>query len=71
MSELFDLTQEQLANKLGVSRYAIIRIENGELTTDEMVIKIAHFFDKDPSEIFFVNKLNKYNRNKLVIRQSR
>lgn len=56
-SEGFDLTQEQLANELGVSRHTIIRIESGDSTTDEMVIKIANFFNKDPREIFFVDNV--------------
>jgi putative transcriptional regulator len=54
-SEKFDLTQDQLAKVLGVSRQTIIAIENGANTSAEMVIKIAEFFDKDPREIFFIN----------------
>lgn len=54
-SEEFDLTQEQLAEVLGVSRTTIVSIENGGSTSDEMVLKIANFFKKDPREIFFIN----------------
>lgn len=54
-SAQFDLTQEQLAQALGVSRSTIIAIENGKKTSGEMVIKLAHFFNKDPREIFFTN----------------
>lgn len=54
LSEGFDLTQEELALALGVSRHTIISIEKGGSTTAEMVIKIGHFFNKDPREIFFI-----------------
>lgn len=54
-SEEFDLTQKQLADELGVTRTTIVSIENGGSTTDEMVLKIAHFFNKDPREIFFLD----------------
>jgi putative transcriptional regulator len=54
-SKDFDLTQEELANALGVSRHTIVSIENGGNTTGEMVLKIANFFNVDPREIFFVN----------------
>jgi putative transcriptional regulator len=51
----FDLTQEQLAQALGISRTTIVAIENGKSTSDEIVLKIAHFFNKDPREIFFTS----------------
>jgi putative transcriptional regulator len=54
-SEGFDLTQEQLAQTLGVSRQTVVSIENGGSTSDEMVIKISNFFNKDPREIFFTD----------------
>lgn len=54
LSEEFDLTQEELAAALGVSRHTIISIEKGGSTTAEMVIKIGLFFNKDPREIFFI-----------------
>jgi putative transcriptional regulator len=50
----YDMTQEQLAKALGVSRTTINAIENGQSTSSEMVIKIGNFFNKDPREIFFV-----------------
>lgn len=54
-SKQYNLTQEELAKALGVSRHTIISIENGGNTTGLMVIKLAHFFDRDPREIFFTN----------------
>jgi putative transcriptional regulator len=56
-SKDFDLTQEELANALGVSRHTIVSIENGGNTTGEMVLKIADFFDVDPREIFFIDSV--------------
>lgn len=55
LSREFDLTQEELAKALGVSRHTIISIENGGNTTGKMVLKIAKFFNKDPREIFFID----------------
>lgn len=55
LSREFDLTQEELAKALGVSRHTIISIENGGNTTGKMVLKIAEFFNKDPREIFFID----------------
>lgn len=52
-SEGFDLSQRQLAEALGVHRVTITMIENGGNTSDEMVLKIANFFGKDPRDIFF------------------
>lgn len=55
LSREFDMTQEELAKALGVSRHTIISIENGGNTTGKMVLKIAKFFNKDPREIFFID----------------
>ncbi|MGC4378304.1 helix-turn-helix domain-containing protein [Fictibacillus sp. Mic-4] len=56
-SEKFDLTQEELANALGVSRQTIVSIENGGNTTAELMLRISNFFDKDPREIFFIDNV--------------
>ncbi len=55
-SQEFDLTQEELAKALGVSRQTIVSIENGtSIPSGDLVIKIANFFRKDPREIFFTD----------------
>lgn len=57
LSRKYDMTQEELAKELGVSRHTIISIENGGNTTGKMILKIAEFFNKDPREIFFINSV--------------
>jgi putative transcriptional regulator len=54
-SQEFDLTQEELAKVLGVSRTTVAAIESGGSTSDEIVMKISDFFKRDPREIFFIN----------------
>jgi putative transcriptional regulator len=54
-SKEFDMTQEELARAIGVSRHTIIAIEKGGTPTAEVMLKIANFFNKDPREIFFTN----------------
>ena len=53
-SEGFDLTQEQLAIELGVSRATIVELEKGRPPSAELMLKISAFFNKDPREIFFI-----------------
>jgi len=48
-----DLTQEQLADQLGVTRQTIIAIENHKyLPSLELAFKMANFFQVDLEEIF-------------------
>lgn len=54
-SEGFDLTQEQLAKALGVSRQTINELEKGRPPSAELLLKVSKFFNKDPREIFFTN----------------
>lgn len=53
-SEKFNMTQEELAKALGLSRQTLSAIENGNAkVTAETMIKIAEFFGEDPRNIFF------------------
>ena len=52
-SEGYDLTQEQLAKELNVSRATITSVEKGCVPSAELMLKIANFFNVDPREIFF------------------
>jgi putative transcriptional regulator len=67
-SEGFDLTQEQLANELGVSRQTINELEKGRPPSAELLLKISSFFNKDPREIFFTDDVasNLQNENNKV-----
>jgi len=48
-----DITQEQLAEKLGVSRQTIIAIEKGNYTPSVfLALKIAHYFKARVDDIF-------------------
>lgn len=52
-SQEFDMTQDELAEKVGVSRATISAIENGASTSVEIAIRIAEVFNRDPRDIFF------------------
>ncbi len=52
-----NLTQENLANSVGVSRQTIISIEKGNYTPSVLLaIKIAHTLQKNIEELFFIKK---------------
>lgn len=51
------MTQQELADKTGVSKVTISAIENGSGTSGEIMLKIAKVFNMDPREIFFINNL--------------
>lgn len=56
-SEQFDLTQEELADALGVSRDTIARLEAGREPGGLLLLRISHFFNKDAREIFFIDNV--------------
>jgi len=50
-----DMTQEDLAKAVGVTRQTIIAIEKGNYVPSLMLaLIIARFFDKNVEEIFYV-----------------
>ncbi|WP_298024284.1 helix-turn-helix transcriptional regulator [uncultured Dysosmobacter sp.] len=52
------LRQEDLANKVGVSRQTIIAVENDKYDpTLELAMKLAIALDKKVEDIFFLNSL--------------
>lgn len=55
LREAAGMTQENLAEKAGVSRGTIVRLEKGsaETTTTETLSKIADALGRKVSEIFF------------------
>lgn len=52
-SQEHDMTQDELAERVGVSRATISSIENGGSTSVEISVRIARVFGKDVREIFF------------------
>ncbi len=52
-----DLTQEDLANKIGVSRQTINSIENNRyIPSTALALKISAIFDKNVNELFELEK---------------
>lgn len=53
------LTQEELANALGVTRQTIISIENGKYTASlPLAYKIARYFEKTIEDIFDFSEID-------------
>ncbi len=51
-----DMSQEQLANEIGITRQSIHSIEKGKFVPSTLLaLKIAKFFNKSVEEIFFIN----------------
>ena len=53
------LTQQALADEVGVTRATIISIEKGNYNPSlELSFRISRFFEKDINEIFYVKEQN-------------
>lgn len=49
------ISQEELAQRLGITRQTVIAIEKGNYTPSVLLaIKISHFFKKSIEDIFFL-----------------
>lgn len=54
--EIMDITQEQLANELKITRWYLCRLEEQSFSpTPELMIKICRFFGKELSEVFYID----------------
>lgn len=52
-----DVTQQQLADAVGVSRQTVVAIEKGKfLPSTPLAIKIARFFEKPVESIFILEE---------------
>lgn len=52
-----DMSQEELANEIGVTRQSIHSIEKGKFVPSTLLaLKIAKFFNKSVEDIFFINE---------------
>lgn len=52
-----DVTQQQLADAVGVSRQTVLAIEKGKfLPSTPLAIKIARFFEKPVESIFILEE---------------
>ena len=50
-----DMTQQDLAKAMGVSRHAIVAIETGRYIANvDFAIKLAKYFNKKVEDIFFL-----------------
>jgi len=55
----FDLTQEQLAKKIGVSRQTINSIEkNRYVPSTILALKLSEVFNKPVNDIFFLDEID-------------
>jgi putative transcriptional regulator len=54
------MTQEELAQAVGVTRQTIISIEKGRFVPSTMLaLKLSRFFKKPVEDIFFIIECNK------------
>lgn len=54
-----EMTQQQLADKVGVTRQTIVALEKGNYSPSlELAFRIAHAFDLPLEEVFFYGEEN-------------
>jgi len=54
---MHDLTQEDLAKEIGITRQTIIAIEKGKYNPSlELAFKIAHYFKVKIEDVFFYDQ---------------
>ncbi|WP_321387273.1 helix-turn-helix transcriptional regulator [uncultured Enterococcus sp.] len=54
-TEIKNMTQQELANQVGVSRQSINAIETGKfLPSIELSLKLARFFEVNVEELFYL-----------------
>jgi putative transcriptional regulator len=66
---MHDLTQEDLADAIGVTRQTVIAMEKGKYNPSlELAFKIAHYFKVKIEDVFFYEQNNeKTKRRKIKI----
>ncbi|SFF65057.1 MULTISPECIES: helix-turn-helix domain-containing protein [Salegentibacter] len=60
----FELSQQELADQLGISRYTIQKFESGKNSTIDTILKIAHHFDDLEKFYKGVKAYNEKNTNR-------
>jgi transcriptional regulator with XRE-family HTH domain len=59
-----NLTTQELAEELNLSRFTIAKLENGENPTLETLLKVLHYFDEMKAlNQYVVNKTNDLTNN--------
>jgi putative transcriptional regulator len=59
---MHNLTQEDLANAIGVTRQTVIAMEKGKYNPSlELAFKIAHYFKVKIEDVFFPDQTKKSN----------
>lgn len=67
-----EMTQQELADRTGVTRQTIVAIENGKYFPSlELAFRIAHTFSVQLSEVFIYNPENDPVLNKLKAKQDK
>lgn len=67
-----EMTQQELADRTGVTRQTIVAIENGKYFPSlELAFRIAHIFDVSLSEVFTYLPENDSVLNKIKVKQNK